>query len=404
MAGDHKITSEESLKYLAKSIVCVFCLMVCGGLTTDSNSKSEDGHEMLVQGMRWASVVSLMAGVYYIMYQLFRNCFRKKTQQQQPVSTVRPITIYRDLPQYTPRSTTDTSSYSDESVMSFAPTVIPPELTIENVWIHVYGWGILIFVSMYCLCGIYMPGSCWWSFGMLVLCIDELISIEVNRNFVFTLGLTLVVSIVSVWWGLVGMDAKDQTLSEIFVGVSGPAIVPFIFFSVRSSVRDSVRDVPRIFEFAAPFVLVLSVFVLATTQRGDLALRRQLEEDSNTTKLFTETHAAFLHYNTTNNSETLQNFTEKYFQGEPSLHDWKRDILSFAPFTALCMSPFFSALAMYLATSCVINGYATEFVVAFVLNMAGRFSVNRGYDAISALAFFPAGLAFVMLLILRKVF
>jgi hypothetical protein len=381
--------------------------MVCGILTTDSSSAYRYGHETLVQGMRWASVVSLMAGVYYFMYKLFHRCYRKKPQQHHSANLVRPITIYRDLPQYTPRSTSDTSYSSDETVLSFSPSVIPPELTTENVWVHVYGWGILIFVSAYCLPGIYMPGSCWWSFGMLVLCIDELIATDVNRKFVFVIGVTLIVSIVSVWWGVVGMDAKDQTLSEIFVGVSGPALVPFIFFSVRSSVRDSVRDIPRIFEFAAPFVLVLSVFVLATTQRGELSLRRRLEDFDNitstststTSTAFTETHAAFIHDN-----ETLQNFTNLFSQEVLKLHDWKRDILSFAPFTALCLSPFFSGLVMYLATSCVINGYATEFAVAFVLNMSGKFSVERGYDTTSAIAFFPAALALVLLLILRKVF
>ena len=60
--GDHKVTSQESLKYLAKSIVCVFCLMVCGRLTTDINDnkgQKEEGRETLVQGIRWASVISL---------------------------------------------------------------------------------------------------------------------------------------------------------------------------------------------------------------------------------------------------------------------------------------------------------------------------------------------------------
>lgn len=390
--GDHTVTSHESLKYLAKSLVCVFCLMVCGSLTTDINDnkgQKEEGRETLVQGIRWASVISLMAGVYYLQYKLFHGCYRKK-HQQHPTPSAR---IYRDLPQYTPRSTSETSSYNEETVMNFSPSAIPPELTIENVWIHVYGWGILIFVSTYCLSGIYIQASCWWSFGMLVLCIDELICIDVDRRVVFIMGLTIIVSVVSVWWGIVGRDAKDQTLSEIFVGVSGPALVPFIFFSVRSSVRDSVRDIPKIFEFAAPFVLVISVFVLAVTQRGDLVLRRRLEELDNVTT-FTETHAAFSHVN-----ETLQNFTESISQ-----ESVKTDILSLVPFAAFCMSPFFSALAIYLATTCVINGYATEFLVAFLLNMSGRFSVNREYDATSAFAFFPAGLSFVLILILRKVF
>jgi len=372
--------------------------MVCGSFTTDTHKNTgqhRDEYENLVQGIRWTSVVSLMAGMYYLQYKIFQGCYRKRTQHQS-IPAPRPVSIYRDIPQYTPRSTSDTSSYSDETVLSFSPSAIPPELTVENVWIHVYGWGILIFVSTYCLSGIYMQGSCWWSLGMLILCIDELICIDVDRRFVFIIGLTMIVSVVSVWWGLVGSDAKDQTLTEIFVGVSGPAVVPFIFFSVRLSVRDSVRDIPKIFEFAAPFVLVISAFVLATTQRDDLVLRRRgalLQQESNITS-FVETHAAFIHVN-----ETLQNFTKEISQGS-----WKTDILSLAPFTALCMSPIFSALAIYLATTCVINGYATEFVVAFLLNMSGRFSVNKGYDAASAFAFFPAGLAFVLLLILRKVF
>jgi hypothetical protein len=78
MAGDHTVTSQESYKCLAKSLVCIFCLMASGSLTTDSSGQKENGHEMLEQALRWASVVSLMAAVYYMQYQLWRKCYRKK--------------------------------------------------------------------------------------------------------------------------------------------------------------------------------------------------------------------------------------------------------------------------------------------------------------------------------------
>ena len=152
--------------------------------------------------------------------------------------------------------------------------VISPELTIDNVWIHVYCWGLLIFVSLYCLSGVYMPGSCWFAFGMLALCIDELIAAETSKYMVVTVNGLLLTSVVCVWWGLVGIEAKNQTISEVLVGVCGPALGPFVFFSVRTNVRNALRDIPRLFEFALPFVLCLSVFIMATTSREDFFLRR----------------------------------------------------------------------------------------------------------------------------------
>ena len=393
--------TSQSIKSLATSLVFIFLMMVCANLTTDEYSLHEEGIEQLRRGMRWASVISILASVYYLNYQFWRRCYRRDTHHRQGSALMRHSSAYSDLPHSVDSSTVISSSASlDDDSIAMSSTEIVPELTTESIWVHAYGWGVLIFVTLYCLPGIYMQGACWWCLGMLVLSIDELIMSEVNVKLTFILCSLIVASLVSLWWGIVGMDGMGQTLGEILAGVVGPALAPFTFFSVRSNVRNTVKDIPRIFEFAAPFVVVMAVFIIATTPQDAFShIRRGLLEGENSNSssssahLFHETYATFSH------TETLQNFT----QPENPVNQ-KFNPLAIVPFTAFFFSPMLSGVVMYLATSCAISGHATEFVVALVINLAGMFCFRHGYDTTSAFSFFPAALALILLLVLRRVF
>jgi hypothetical protein len=387
--------TNQSIKSLATSLVFIFLMIVCASLATGESLLHEDGINQLRQSMRWASVISILAGLYYLNFMIWCRCYRRSTEHRRGNVLMRQASPYSDLPQSNDSSST--VSLDDDSI-SLQSTEIIPELTTENIWVHAYGWGVLIFVTLYCLPGIYMQGACWWCFGMLVLSADELITSEVNGKLVGFICGSVVFSLVSLWWGLVGEDAKNQTLGEIVAGIAGPALVPFAFFSVRSNVRNTVKDIPRLFKFAAPFVIVMAVFILTTMPRTDeFSLRRRALLDTNSSAtLFHETLANFSHKETTNN------FTSH--QEEPTSNERRMDPLSLVPFIAFFMSPIFSGLVMYLATSCAISGHATEFVVALVVNLAGIFCFRHGDNPAAVYALVPAMMAFVLVLYLRKIF
>lgn len=404
------------IRHLAKSVLSLVSLNLC------STAAFNPGMELVLDldaCLKWASVVSFIGAVYYSQYLFWRWCLGCN-----PGRHTSPYTAaYRDValqPSATsPLTTDDASSEADESAEArpvnhaLQRIMLPPELSIGNVWVHVYGWGLMLFVGIYSLSGIYLPGSNWWSLGLILLSIDELIGQGIKTVYLSVLALFMAFSTVVVWWGVVGDSSIDQSFSEVLTGVFAPAMSPFMLYSIRFNVRNVSKDVPRLVEIAMPFMIIVSacVFVIRSDQPGSFTVstrRHWAKETISVTNVtdqaaFYESYAQFQYHNYSNQTQSLGvleypiSFINHATGGSAVTKE-----SAAMQVAAILLAPLLSLAVLWVMISCVIDNCATEFVVALTLCSAVRFGLSREYDPISAMALTPSALSFILVILLRK--
>lgn len=403
----------EAMRHLAKSVLSCALLAVC----SQGGSFVMGSVHGVTNAVRWASVVVLLSSVYYLQFQVCLKCWQRKRERRHR------RTRSGSRSQYSQASTAasvdtasvgsamedvdlDTLPQADEvwvegaSVVSNA--VYYPELTMSSVWTYVYGWGVLLFVCVYCLAGLDVPSSCWWVMGMVALSFDELISKGVGKWMVCFIGLGLCGSIFSVWSGAL-MDDEGNFIGDLMfsnksnipllnfiMGVALPVSTPFIFFSIRSTVRSATQDVTRLCEFALPFMTVLAGCCLVATsgmcdvsdEVFDKGRRGMLDySDSNTTAVMVETVAKFAGSYASNldkHSIPLNSKTLEYF--------------------LVFIAPVFAFWLVRVLVVSILTRHATEFIVAFVLVTSARFGMTHPMGVWSVMSVSGAGFAFVLLL------
>jgi hypothetical protein len=287
----------------------------------------------------------------------------------------------------------------------------------------VYGWGLLLFVCVYCMAAIDVPASCWWTMGMIALSFDELIAKGVKNCWVVVLGVCLAVAVFSLWSGVL-MDKDGNMLSDamfsskspvlflnFIMGVAYPVAAPFIFFTVRSTARTLTQDVGRLCEFAMPFMVVLSVCSLVATSGacgygavsrdsakesfittfndGGQKAGRRLLGDENATIVMVETVAKFASSYASNidkNASIMQ-----MMRANHTLN-----------YTLLFLSPFAALWLLRVLIIAVLTGHTTEFITSFLLVVSTRHGATHDFNAWSAAAAGSAGVAFVLLLMVRR--
>ena len=225
---------------LAFSIVSIALLTTCADL---ANPRSRG----ITGAVQWASTCTLLSSAVYILWGIYK--------EYQP-RNVRSSVSY-DEPTEAPNGLEE----MEESVEVQATVVLYPELTLTSVWVYVYGWGLLLFVSLYCLSGIESVSTCWWILGMTSLVADDLINSRIG--IVWTSALISGLSICStiLWFLEYNNDiiVTDQ-LVNFLLGVFSPTICPFIFFSLRNTAHTTnVKDISRLFGLAMPFMVVLAL-------------------------------------------------------------------------------------------------------------------------------------------------
>jgi hypothetical protein len=391
-----RMTDFDVLKQLSKSIVLVGLLMWAADFAL---------HRPTIQGsVQWCSLVMLLHAFYNSVLECSRFCRCRAAGRG-------PRLVSWELS----RRQVHQSTYMDLPQMPPAGDSPPPEhleLNPGSVYTYVYGWGILLFVCLYCMAGQIESSSCWWVVGMLVLAFDELIARNVMRFWVATIGALLYTSVVSLWWAASGSKAVEQHLDGIIFGVVFPVLVPFIFFSLRSPVRVVLQDVRALYDTAMPFIIIISIGVLVGT--GGLedyfALPKHstrllhLPAHNSTTSRVMETPAPFRHGASnphSNQSSYFQALAEHYtllsqtanVLQRPSL--WKRLVI--------LATPLIAEQAIITLTTCVMQGFVTEFISSFVLALTVKFALTREHTAASGLALGAAGVCFVMLILLRRV-
>ena len=163
-------------------------------------------------------------------------------------------------------------SYSD---MQQSPTEVVwgvPRLTLQNVWVLVYGVGSVLFVAGYSILG--LNPVCLGCFGLAVsvLSIDELVCPrrQLNKVYVSARSAVLLTTLVSLL--LVTAEIFDVTLVSfvnsldlysLAFGLILPFVAQFVMVTVRESRHYTLGSVLEVCEFGLPFAVFLSVFHLS---------------------------------------------------------------------------------------------------------------------------------------------
>ena len=467
----------EELRHLAKSVLSCVLFSLCssgsigvlggfggfGRLSNLNNTNNSNNSNDITAAVRWASVVVILAALYYLQYQVCVRLWQRKKERR---SRGRYRSQYRRTRTAVDPSSNGTGSMGNglnrlnresddadldsldtinesesvESMESASQTefvtggtdvwaegasivsnnVYYPELTMTSVWTYVYGWGLLLFVSVYCLAVVDIPSSCWWVMGMIALSFDELISKGMGKWFVCLIGASLSGSIFAVWSGSL-MDNEGNFIGELMfaakegiplfsllMGVVLPVSVPFIFFSVRSTLRSATQDVSRLCEFALPFMTVLAVCCLVATSgvcgpsQSSVGSVGNVGNVGNVNGVNTEIIQSNSRrgLNHTNYQETTAKFASSY-NSKNNNND--SAYLTLLQHTLMFISPIVAFGLIRVLVIAIITRHATEFIAAFILVTSVRFSMTNTTGVWSILALSGAGFAFVFLLFYRSI-
>lgn len=147
-----------------------------------------------------------------------------------------------------------------------------PRLNIQNVWILVYGLGLVFFVTGYCMLGIHPVCLAFAGMAVGILSVDELICPRGTLSPVYlSLRVSALISAM-VSLALVSADLVGQVVVEyitsldlysIFFGLCLPFIAQFIMIAVKDTRHYAIGTVIEVCEFGFPFTAFLGVFHLS---------------------------------------------------------------------------------------------------------------------------------------------
>lgn len=164
-------------------------------------------------------------------------------------------------------------NYVDLQGMSVTDVVHgAPRLTIQNVWVLVYGVGFILFVSGYCMLGLNQLCLACFGLGMGTLALDELVCprCTMTKLYASVRAAALVTSVVSlllVSAELLGEEITAFTSTLDFYsfgfGFCLPTVSHFLMIAVRDSRHYSLGSVLEVCEFGLPFTAFLGIFHLS---------------------------------------------------------------------------------------------------------------------------------------------
>jgi hypothetical protein len=155
------------------------------------------------------------------------------------------------------------------------PTMITelPPLTMHTIWAHVYGLGLLVFVSVYCLLGISSCCTCAYIIAIAGVGMDDIIIRHRDALAkraallfctVFAAAAVIVATAESPDWNEFADTVDAGNWFVIACGAVLPLASPFIYTLVRGPRHYTPGMVVEFIYFAAPFAVILSVVVLCT--------------------------------------------------------------------------------------------------------------------------------------------
>ena len=396
-----------SMVGLSRSVVASVFLLWC----SQGSYRLLGGRQDVVGAARWASMVVILFAIYYLQCKLWLRVMNRRNE----VRTARGVyrqTVAEDVD-------LDSLPRAEEEGLTEGVTVVSgqayyPELTVCSVWTYVYGWGLLLFVSVYCLSGLELMGSCWWLLGMHSLIFDELISRGMGRYAVLAVVACMFCAVFCMWCGVALEGGKayapivfsgDTPVLSFVLGAALPVLSPFLFFSVRHSVRGMTKDAFRLCEIALPFMLVLGVCFLMGTSgmcytdtesltalKGGTARRGLLDFGQNEM-------SSYLRKYTDNQTqemvETVAKFSSTY---STDVRD-RRITFDTLAHALIFISPIAAFFAVYELINSIVASKVAEFLTGYLLVSSVRFAVEHDAGYWSGIALAGAGLAFLFILL-----
>jgi hypothetical protein len=379
---------ELSLINLGRCVLCSFALLAASGYTLPVASPH--------QAVTWAALVVALAGVYYVLFWFWRACPLTPARTRSAEMTgINPNPLH---------------PLAETAYTTVEESLDHPHLTTTSVYIYVYGWGVLLFVSLYCMAGLHTPSSCWWAVGMLMLSFDELVSREAPRLYVTVLSTLLWTSASALWWASSGSLAREESAGAVLISVVIPVLSPFIFFSLRS-IRMVCKDTRALCEVALPFMILISVGVLVNSDYTAL-----LSSDSSISYdqlAFSQSHDRRRHLNP-NGTELpharQRNLTyletPSYFNPngtELPLPTLPVAYVRINKYLVLLGVPLLACASILNLAMCVLRGFVTEFICSFLLTLSVKhIALHPGAGWSAQVALGAAGGCFIALVMLRR--
>ena len=373
---------ELSLINLARCVLCSSALLAAAGYTLPVATPH--------QAVTWTAMVVALAGVYYILLWFWRACpLRPGRGRMAETGSINPNPLH---------------PLAETAYATVEEARDQPHLTTTTVYVYVYLWGVLLFVSLYCMAGLHTPSSCWWAVGMLMLSFDELVSREAPRVYVTVLSSLLWASASALWWASSGVFAEEESVSEVLISVVIPVLSPFIFFSLRS-IRMACKDTRSLCEVALPFMVLISVGVLVNSDyTALLSSGASMSYDQLAYSQSHDRRAGLRRGNLTRNLTYLETPSEFNPNGtELPLPSLPVAYVTLNKYLVLLGVPALACAAVLNLAMCVLNGFVTEFMCAFLLTLSVKhISVHPGAGWTAQLALGAAGVCFISLVLLRR--
>lgn len=148
-----------------------------------------------------------------------------------------------------------------------------PRLTMSTIWLHVYGLGILVFASVYCLLGISTSCTAAFVFALAGVGVDDLLvrSKDTFKRRAAHLACTIFAVMTFLFMALYSKDSvvfsqavdRGEWFVIFFAGIL-PLCAPFLFCFTRGPKHYTPLTVFEFINFAMPFAVMLAVVVLCS--------------------------------------------------------------------------------------------------------------------------------------------
>lgn len=233
-----------------------------------------------------------------------------------------------------------------------------PKLTIENIWILVYGLGAVFFIVTYCFLGIEPVCMTCMGIALSVLCMDELVNprremhklYKVVRIGAFLSGtISLVLVFVEHFPDTFKRYVGSANWPAAFTGIGMPFLSQLLMLCVRDQRRYTLGGVLEMCEFGLSFAVIISVCLLYSAE-GE---RRQA---------FAELS---YHY--------LENETVEWFHNL-TIPDADHSMTKWGIFLGL--APLLLAPTIILYVACVVDGTAVDSLLCISLVVSIEYSTK----------------------------
>lgn len=146
-----------------------------------------------------------------------------------------------------------------------------PRLSFENVIVHVYGLGLIIFATVYCITGVSGDATAYFFLVMTGIGIDDMLSrtrdATLRRSLLFLCALLAGVSNICSALTVKGAGETvqavvDQQWFSVSYGIVLPVSVPWVYFAVRGKRFYNPVTIYDFLHFGMPFAVILSATAL----------------------------------------------------------------------------------------------------------------------------------------------